>query len=98
MHGHGLYRKLGGYAQRVRNVLRIAASTLAASTGLGLAGLGAAAVAEAQPAPLPEYPWCPGQLWDPQWGDNWDQTAATTTTRDNGERQDQAHWASPPVR
>jgi hypothetical protein len=42
------------------------------SAGLGLAGLGPVAVAEAQPAPLPDYHWCPGQFWDPGWGGDWD--------------------------
>jgi len=42
-----------------KNIARVAASTLVMSAGLGLAGLGAAAVAEAQPAPLPDYHWCP---------------------------------------
>ena len=23
-------------------------------------------------APLPDYHWCPGQFWDPGWGNNWD--------------------------
>ena len=50
------------------------------TAGLGLAGLGAAAVAQAQPAPFPDYHWCPGQWWDPGWGNNWDGAAATTTT------------------
>jgi hypothetical protein len=42
------------------------------TAGLGLAGLGAAAIAQAQPAPFPDYHWCPGQFWDPGWGGNWD--------------------------
>jgi hypothetical protein len=57
----------------MRNVaLAAAASTFVVSLGLGLAGLGAAAVAEGQPMPFPDYHWCPGQYWDPGWGDNWD--------------------------
>jgi hypothetical protein len=39
---------------------------------LGLAGVGAAAGAQAQPASFPEYHWCPGEWWDPGWGENWD--------------------------
>ncbi len=51
---------------------RIAAAA-AITTGLGLAGVGAASIAEAQPvAPLPDYHWCPGQWFDPAWGNNWD--------------------------
>lgn len=78
------------------NILRFAASTLVASAGLGLAGLGVSAVAAAQPSPAPDYHWCPGQLWDPQWGDNWDQTRCHEDYQGDGERQDQAHWAFNP--
>src|SRR3978361_1935150 len=41
---------------------------------LGLSGLGlAAGVAQAQPLqPFPTYHWCPGDNWDPGWGNNWD--------------------------
>ncbi|EUA52723.1 hypothetical protein I552_8831 [Mycobacterium xenopi 3993] len=52
---------------------------MALIAGLGLAGFGLAAVADAQPGPFPNYHWCPGQYWDPGWGDNWDWAAATTT-------------------
>lgn len=38
----------------------------------GLVGVGTATVAQAQPAPIPQYHWCPGQFWDPGWGPNWD--------------------------
>ncbi len=51
---------------------RSAATTLAMTAGLGLAGLGFADIAQAQPAPLPDYHWCPGQFYDPGWGPNWD--------------------------
>ncbi|OBA78481.1 hypothetical protein A9W99_22550 [Mycobacterium sp. 1164966.3] len=40
--------------------------------GLGLSGVGTAVAAHAQPAPIPDYHWCPGQWWDPGWGQNWD--------------------------
>ena len=44
-----------------------------ATAGLGLAGLGAAADAVAQPlGSFPDYHWCPGDPWDPDWGWNWD--------------------------
>lgn len=42
------------------------------TAGLGLAGFGLATAADAQPAPLPEYHWCPGESYDPGWGPNWD--------------------------
>jgi hypothetical protein len=38
--------------------------------GLGLAGLGVATEAQAQRGPFPQ--WCPGEFWDPGWGNNWD--------------------------
>src|ERR1700729_2393136 len=50
-------------------IARIAA-TAAAVAGLGLVGLGAATDAHAQPGPFPQ--WCPGEFWDPGWGNNWD--------------------------
>ncbi|MCV7353164.1 hypothetical protein [Mycobacterium parmense] len=40
------------------------------SFGLGLAGLGVATDAQAHPGPFPQ--WCPGDNWDPGWGNNWD--------------------------
>ena len=40
--------------------------------GLGVTAVGAAVDAQAQPAPMPDYHWCPGQWWDPGWGFNWD--------------------------
>jgi hypothetical protein len=65
----------------MRNVMRIATSSLVLTGGLGLAGLGAAAVAEAEPiAPPPTYHWCPGEWWDPGWGDNWEGAVAMTTS------------------
>lgn len=42
------------------------------TAGLGLAGLGIATAVNAQPAPLPDYHWCPGEYYDPGWGPNWD--------------------------
>jgi hypothetical protein len=51
------------------------ATTMLVSGGLGVAGLGlASGTAQAEPsfgfAPL--YHWCPGDFWDPGWGDNWE--------------------------
>ncbi|HXO13429.1 MAG TPA: hypothetical protein VN871_13800, partial [Mycobacterium sp.] len=43
----------------------IASAAIAAA--LGLAGLGGSAEAHA----LPGLPWCPGDFWDPSWGNNW---------------------------
>jgi hypothetical protein len=79
----------------VKNILRVAASTVVMSAGLGLTGLGVAAVAEAQPAPfapLPEYHWCPGEWWDPGWGHNWDFGRCHDDHWYDGEPRDQGHW------
>jgi hypothetical protein len=53
----------------MNKTVRIAA-TAAVAAGLGLAGFGFATEAHAQPGPLPT--WCPGEFWDPGWGNNWD--------------------------
>ncbi len=78
----------------MRNVFRIAASTVAVSAGLGLAGLGTAAIAEAQPAPapVPDYHWCPGQWWDPGWGGNWDWGRCHDDHWFDNDPRDQGHW------
>ncbi|HME75943.1 MAG TPA: hypothetical protein VKI00_09890 [Mycobacterium sp.] len=48
------------------------AATMVATGGLGLAGLGlASGTAQADIAPVPQYHWCPGDNWEPGWGDNW---------------------------
>ena len=75
--------------------MRIATSSLVLTGGLGLAGLGAAAVAEAQPIAPPTYHWCPGQGWDPGWGDNWDGGRCHDDFYRDGEPHDQGHWAAP---
>jgi hypothetical protein len=75
----------------VINIKRIAAAT-ALTTGLGLAGLGAASVAEAFPGPLPDYHWCPGQFWDPGWGNNWDGGRCHDDGFFDGEPRDGGHW------
>jgi hypothetical protein len=49
------------------------AATMVATGGLGLAGLGlASGTAQAEPGFVPLYHWCPGDFWDPGWGDNWE--------------------------
>jgi hypothetical protein len=75
----------------VKNIKRIAAAT-ALTTGLGLAGLGAASVAEANPGPMPDYHWCPGQWWDPGWGQNWGWDRCHDDFYFDGEPRDQGHW------
>lgn len=76
----------------VKNIARLAASTVVISAGLGLAGLATAAVAQAQPAPLPDYHWCPGEYWDPGWGFNWDHGRCHEDHWYDGEPHDQWHW------
>jgi len=66
------------------------------AAGFGLAGLGAAAVAPAQPAPLPDYHWCPGQWWDPGWGANWDWGRCHDDHWHDGEIRDQGNWHNGP--
>ena len=79
----------------MKSIARIAASTVV-MTGLGLTGLGAGAVAEAQPAPLPDYHWCPGQWWDPGWGGNLDWGRCHDDHWYDGEPRDQGHWQNGP--
>ncbi|HXB86240.1 hypothetical protein [Mycobacterium sp.] len=54
----------------MKRIAGIAAATVAMAAGLGFAGVAAATDAQAQPGPFPQ--WCPGEFWDPGWGDNWD--------------------------
>ncbi len=76
----------------MKNILRIAASTLAVGAGLGFAGVDTAGVAEAQPYPYPRYHWCPGQYWDPGWGNNWDWWHCHDEHWFDGDPRDQGHW------
>ena len=40
---------------------------------LGLAGFGLAlGTAQAVVGPVPQYHWCPGDAWQPRWGNNWE--------------------------
>jgi hypothetical protein len=82
----------GWYQERVINIKQIAAAT-AITAGLGLAGVGAASIAEAQPAgPLPDYHWCPGQFYDPGWGNNWDWNRCHDDFYGDGDPHDRDHW------
>ena len=49
---------------------------------LGIGGVGAATEAHAAPGPFPQ--WCPGDFWDPLWGDNWDGGACHDNWRGPG--------------
>jgi spermidine/putrescine-binding protein len=71
-------------------ILRTVAATAVVAAGLGLAGLTAATDAHAQPGPLST--WCPGDFWDPGWGNNWDFGRCHDDHWFDGEPRDQAHW------
>ena len=43
-------------------------------------------------APLPDYHWCPGQFFDPGWGNNWDQGRCHDDGFFDGEPRDGDHW------
>ncbi|MCV7401969.1 hypothetical protein H7K24_17645 [Mycobacterium fragae] len=79
----------------MKNFVRVLGSAVALTAGLGLAGLGAAAVAHAQPAPFPDYHWCPGEYWDPGWGDNWDPDRCHDDHWLDGDPHDLSHWHGP---
>jgi hypothetical protein len=55
----------------MKKLLSCAATTFVLTAGLAVAGGGAATGAQADPGPFPVYHWCPGDYWDPGWGDNW---------------------------
>jgi hypothetical protein len=75
-----------------KSIARVAASTLVMTAGLGLAALGGAAITQAQPAPFPDYRWCPGAGWDPGWGQNWDWGRCHDDHWYDGEPRDGGHW------
>jgi hypothetical protein len=76
----------------VKNIKRVAAATAITAAGLGLAGLGTVTVAGAQPGPFPDYHWCPGEWWDPGWGNNWDMGRCHDDGFFDGEPRDEGHW------
>ena len=54
-----------------RRALGLAAAMVAA-VGLGLGWQGPAATGRAEPGSGPNYHWCPGDDWPPEWGFNWE--------------------------
>jgi len=54
----------------VKKSVHFAVATAVLVAGSALAVLGTAAEARARPGPFPL--WCPGDYWDPGWGDYWD--------------------------
>ena len=93
-----IWVSLNMYARKLdtRQYTRVAASTLVITAGLGLAGLGVAAVAQANPLPGLDYHWCPGQWWDPGWGDNWDGGRCHDAHWYDMESRTQDHWHNGP--
>ena len=64
-----LIRELMSGFNRPRLLAGAAAPILvAAAIGSGLA----AGAANAEAGSLPDYHWCPGEMWRPEWGFNWD--------------------------
>jgi hypothetical protein len=68
------------------------AATIFAATALGLAGVGVASDAHAQPGPFPR--WCPGEYWDPAWGNNWDWASCHDLRM--GDPEGPRPWEQPP--
>jgi hypothetical protein len=74
----------------VKNIKCFAAATAITTAGFAFAGLGVASVAGAQPGPFPE--WCPGDSWDPGWGDNWDRNGCHDDGRYNDGRYNDGRY------
>ncbi len=60
------------------------------SAALGVLGVGAAVDAQAAPGPFPQ--WCPGEFWDPGWGDNWDGWHCHDNFRPGWYHDDRGGW------
>ena len=56
----------------MRELLKLTVTTMIVTGGLGLAGFGLASTAQAVVGPVPAYHWCPGDAWQPEWGNNWE--------------------------
>jgi hypothetical protein len=87
-----LQQDSSGKTADMKSIARVAASTVVMTASLGLGSLGAAAVAQALPAPVPDYHWCPGQFFDPGWGFNWDGNRCHDDVYYDGEPRDRDHW------
>jgi hypothetical protein len=56
--------------KQTRPWVRLGTSALAGA-GLALSAFGlAGGIVQAAPVPLPNYHWCPGDQWNPGWGNN----------------------------
>jgi len=64
-----LFRQLTTSFVKPKLLLGAAAATvLAGAVGSGIAS----GTANAVVGPFPDYHWCPGDFWHPEWGFNWD--------------------------
>ncbi|CRZ14435.1 Secreted protein antigen [Mycolicibacterium neworleansense] len=43
-------------------------------------------------APPPDYHWCPGEFWHPEWGFNWGGDRCHDDFYFDGEARDRGHW------
>ena len=41
---------------------------------------------------MPDYHWCPGQFYDPGWGNNWDWNRCHDDFYGDGDPHDRDHW------
>ncbi|MFV8052108.1 hypothetical protein [Mycobacterium sp. 48b] len=71
---------------------RIAATAAVLTAGIGLAGLGGGVAQAAPTVPLPDYHWCPGEFWHPEWGFNWGGNRCHDDFYFDGEARDRGHW------
>jgi hypothetical protein len=68
----------------------IAAVILAGGLGTTTVGL-ASGIASADPHFAPDYHWCPGERWDPRWGDNWEWNGCHDDHHRDGDADDHSH-------
>lgn len=80
----------------MKTLKKVATAAVIASVGLGLGGLCASTTAQAAPGPVADYHWCPGQRFDPRWGNNWDAGRCHDDHFVDGEARDQGHFHNGP--
>ncbi|HEY2503532.1 MAG TPA: hypothetical protein VGI68_19500 [Mycobacterium sp.] len=80
----------------VRLCIGVLAGGELAFSAFGLAG----GIAEATPAAVPSYHWCPGDQWDPAWGNNynwdWNQCHDWQGPAGQGASAGWGPWGPPP--
>jgi hypothetical protein len=82
----------------MKRLVELAAATVAVTGSLGLAGLAiGAGAAQAVVGPAPEYHWCPGDGFDPGWGQNWDPGVCHDDYHRDSDGFDHSRdWGGPP--